>query len=184
MTAAGRTPRMAGMSAFSRISRRVALAAALAMIALPALPQASGGYTVELVFFRNGGETGAMSDGASRAVSGGDVSATPVTARRLGAAAAKLNGGGRRVIAHAAWRQAAAGVSSRRGVSAAEVGLSGVTGKIIIERGTFVMLGLDLVVEDNGRRYRIYEMRTQIKVGDVQYFDHPAIGVLALVSAD
>jgi hypothetical protein len=173
------------MIAMFRPARRLALAALLSCLALPALPQASGGYTVEIVVFRNGGEAAALPDsGARPVITGDDVSATTVSARKLGGAVSRLNGAGKRVIAHSAWRQGAASVRSRRGVSAAQLGLNGITGKVILERGTFLLLGIDLVVEDGGKRYRLQELRQQAKVNELQYFDHPAFGVLALVSAE
>ena len=88
---------------------------------------------------------------------------------------------GLRVIGQAAWRQGAAGFNSRRGVSAAQLGLPGITGKVMVERGQYLHLGIDLVVEDGGKRYRLNEVR-RVKTDEVHYFDHPAIGVLAVLS--
>jgi hypothetical protein len=190
MTATRGLPRMQRMSSSSGILRRLFLATALLGLALPALPQASG-YTVEIIVFRNGSDEGALADSPDRSgLSGGDLTATSVASRKLGGAVSRLNNGGLRVLGHAAWRQVPtafpqtnAAWNQRRGVSAAQLGAAGVTGKVILERGTYLHLGVDLLVEDRGKRYRITELR-RLNSGEIHYFDHPAIGVLAIVSSD
>lgn len=166
-------------------ARRLFLAAALLLAALPALPQGAPLYTVEIVVFRNEGSSGALA--GAQTVSPGssdDVLATPVATRRLGGAAQKLRtAGGMRVLAHTAWTQSPTNWNSRRGPSAAELGLgAGVTGKVIFERGRFLHLGVDLTIEDGGQRYRINEVR-QVKADELHYFDHPSVGVIAIVTA-
>jgi hypothetical protein len=185
MTPAHGLPRMPVMKPHSGFARRLVLAAALTCLALPAQPQAAAAaYTVEIVVFRNGGDSAALADSDSKvSLLGADVAATAVTSRKLGGSIARLNGAGMRVLGHAAWRQAPAAHRSRRGVSTAGLGLPGITGKVILEREKLLHLGLDLVVEDGGKRYRIDEVRS-VKADEVQYFDHPAIGVLAIVSGD
>ena len=173
------------MSPTLRIARRAAMAALLASLAAPVLPQQPATYTVEIVVFRNGGEAGALGDAAGRPlISGDDVSATAVSSRKLGTSVARLNGSGFTVLGHAAWKQAPAGFQSLRGVSVARLGIAGTTGKVILERDRYLHLGFDLVVEDGGRRYHLNQYRKQVKTGEIQYFDHPAIGILAIVSAD
>lgn len=169
------------MKSHHGMARRLLLSLALLCTALPALPQTPD-YTVEIVVFRNGGDAGALDAAAPRPlISGDDVVATPVASRRLGGSVASLNRSGLRVIGQAAWRQGAAGFNSRRGVSAAQLGLPGITGKVMVERGQYLHLGIDLVVEDGGKRYRLNEVR-RVKTDEVHYFDHPAIGVLAVLS--
>lgn len=190
MTSTRGLPRMQPMSSSSGILRRLVLATVLLGLALPALPQATG-YTVEIIVFRNGSDQGALADSSVRPeFSGVDVSATTVASRKLGGSVSRLNNGGLRVLGHAAWRQSPtqfpqtnAAWNQRRGVSAAQLGAAGVTGKIIFERGTYLHLGVDLLVEDRGKRYRITELR-RLKADEIHYFDHPAIGVLAIVSSD
>lgn len=166
----------------SGIARRLLLAAALTCTALPALPQ-SAGYTVEIIVFRNGSDAGALSGAAARpAITGDDVVPTAAPSRKLGGAAARLNRNGLRVIGQAAWRQDPVAWNSRRGVSAERLGLDGVTGKVIFERGQYLHLGVDLVVEDGGKRYRINELR-RVRPDEVHYFDHPAVGVVAIVTS-
>lgn len=173
-----------------RVARRALLSLGLLCLALPALPQ-SPGYLIELVVFRNGSDAGALSGDTARPVfSADDVGATPATSRKLGGAATRLGRNGLRVIGQAAWHQnptpwrRETPVNLRRGVSAAAIGLRGVSGKVIFERGEYLHLGVDLLVEDGGRRYHIRELRSQVKTDDIQYFDHPAIGVLAVITRD
>jgi hypothetical protein len=168
------------------LARRLLAAAllpCLLMAARPALTQGTAPrYTVEIIVFRSGDEAPLAAGAASSGDGGADVIATPIAASRLGGAAARLrSGGGYRVLAHAAWTQGAAAWNSRRGVSAQALGLPGIEGKVIIERGQYLHLGVDLTIDDGGKRYRISEVR-RVKTDEVQYFDHPAIGVIAVVS--
>lgn len=173
------------MSLTLRIARRAALAATLICLAAPALPQSPATYTVEVLVFRNNGDSGALDDARARPViSGDDVSATPVSSRRLAGSVARLNGAGFTVLGHSAWKQAPAGFQSLRGVSASRLGVPGASGKVILERDRYLHLGFDLVVEDGGKLYRINQYRKQVRTGEIQYFDHPAIGILAIVSTD
>ncbi|MET0281361.1 MAG: CsiV family protein [Steroidobacteraceae bacterium] len=174
------------MTSQPSLVRRLAMGAllpALCLVALPALPQnAAPRYTVEIIVFRTSATTGAL--GAGSAVSGsGDVTATLLESGKLGGAAARLRAaGGYRVLGHATWSQGAAGFNSRRGVSASQLGLgAGVEGKIILERGQYLHFGVDLTIDDGGQRYRINEVR-RVKSDEIQYFDHPAVGVIAVVS--
>lgn len=172
------------MESSSGHSRRGVLAAVLSCLAGPALAQTPAGYTVEIIVFRNGSESGALAATTARATfTGDDVAPTGTGTRKLGGAVTRLNGGGKRVLGHAAWKQAPTSFNSRRGVSTARVGLEGITGKVIFERGTYLHLGIDLEVEDAGRRYRLNEVR-RVKTDELHYFDHPAIGVMAILSAE
>lgn len=160
------------------------LVPALLAAATPALPQAAAAprFTVEILVFRSGDEAALEPGASSSGNAGADVAATPVATSRLGGAASKLRtGGGYRVLAHSAWTQGPAAWNSRRGVSARELGLPGIEGKVILERGQYLHLGVDLTIDDGGRRYRINEVR-RVKPDEVQYFDHPAVGVIAVVT--
>lgn len=176
---------MPAMSPIFRIARRLLLATTLAGLALPALPQTPARYTVEVVVFRQGGQAGAEVGAGAVPAGGDDVEPMIVASRRLGGAASRLRGAsGYRVLGQAAWVQGPTAWNSRRGVAAARLGMAGagVQGKFILERGQYLHLGIDLLVEDGGRRYRINEVR-RVKVDEVQYFDHPGVGVIAVVSA-
>lgn len=164
------------------IARRFALAATLLCLALPALPQTPG-YTVEIIVFRNASDAGAMEAGSPRPlITGDDVVPLATTSRKLGGSATRLNRNGLRVIGQAAWQQDPTAWNSRRGVSTAQLGIDGVTGKVIFERGQYLHLGIDLVIEDGGRRYRLNEVR-RVKTDEINYFDHPAVGVLAILTS-
>ena len=149
-------------------------------------------YTVELVIFRTASQAGALPiEAAPPAAGDDDVETTASTSRRLGGAASKLRtAAGYRVLAHTAWNQNAVGCvndgcrSFNHAVSAEQLGLTkaGITGKIILKRGLKLNLGIDLAVDDGGRRYHLTEVRS-LKPNEAQYFDHPAIGVLAIVSS-
>lgn len=176
---------MSRMKPNGEFLRHLWLLLLLCGIASPALPQTPPGYTVEIVVFRHPGDAGAMEGSEARpAISGDDVQPTVLAASRLAGSVARLNRNGLRVLGQAAWRQAPAATNSRRGVSAERLGLSGISGKFVFERGQYLLLGVDLVIEDGGKRFRIQEMRRQVKSGEVQYFDHPAVGVLAVVTGE
>ena len=143
MTAPARWPRMPAMKTLHGIARRIALAVALLGLALPALPQTPA-YSVEIVVFRNDGNTGALDPGAPRPVfTRDDVVPVPAASGKLGGAVAALNRNGLRVIGQASWRQEPTAWSSRRGVSAARLGIPGVTGKVIFERQRLLHLGVE-----------------------------------------
>ena len=187
MTAPQRLPKMKRMQSLPLIARRLLLGALLTLGAASALPQGLGLYTVEIVVFRNGGDSAALADTATAAITGDDVEFTPAATARLNSAAAKLRAktSGMRVLAHMAWTQRPTTWDSGHGISAKQLGLGeGIEGKISLERSNTYPLNLrlDLTVADGGRRYRITQIRRNVKVNQIQYADHPSIGVLAIVS--
>jgi len=179
---------MIRMNTYPGMARRLWLASLLTLCTGSALPQSPALYTVEIVVFRNAGDAAALpASGAPGVVAAptGEIEATPVAATRLVSATSKLRNrsSGFRVLAHTAWMQAPAGWNSRRGVSASQLGLAdGITGKVILERGQYLHFGVDLTIEDGGKRYRIEEVR-QVKPNQIHYLDHPSVGVLAIVTA-
>jgi hypothetical protein len=52
---------------------------------------------------------------------------------------------------------------------------------VYLERATYLHLGMDLSLNAGGIDYTIKEMRS-VKYNERQYFDHPAFGVIAMVS--
>lgn len=186
------------MSAPASRYRRLLLAAAAGLL-LPAAmgQQAAEGYVVEVIVF-TGGSGGAGEDlsiagpGASGEDSGGGpaqsarvLETLPAAGLKLGGVASRLNSaGGYRTIAHAAWRQTAASWNSRAGVDVAEVGLArgGLSGVVHLERGQYLHLGFNLTLSGPDGTFRINEVR-RVRLGERQYFDHPAFGVIAVVSA-
>ena len=160
----------------------------LAIGAATAMPQQSPAfYTVEIVVFRAGSDTGALPDNSPATVVNDDgIEATLVPTGKLGTAANRLRArtSGYRVLGHVAWTQAPASFNSRRGVSAAQLGLAGsIAGKVVLERDQKLHLGVDLTIEDGGRRYHIEELRKDVRRDQIYYFDSPAVGVLAIITA-
>lgn len=186
---------MAPMNPAPSLARRLCLGLLLLAVGMPALPQQPAGqYTVEVIVFRNGSQTGGALPGSTPLPGGGEVEPTIVSGRKLGGAASRLRSAGYRVLAHTAWTQGPTtweqvqgtrDWNAQRGVAASRLGMTnaGVHGKFIFERGTYLHFGMDLVVDDGGQRYRLREVRQNVKVNEVQYFDHPAIGVIAVISA-
>ena len=172
------------------------------LAATPALPQQGTGattYTVELVVFRgvggNGSEepqqVGLLSsddpDGGAGGASGPSrlLQVLPADKRRLRDVASRLNASGTyRVIAQAAWQQTAASFNSRTSLPAEQLGLeaNGLTGAVYLQRGQYLHLGLNLTWAGNGGSFTINERR-RTRIGERMYFDHPAFGVIALVTA-
>jgi hypothetical protein len=172
---------------------------ALLLCALPALAQPAPGpvYTVEIVVFR-ASSVGATEDWsappAARGFGDGDKpgpvpqllrALTTADFRLAGMEATLRSSGAWRPLAHAAWVQTA-GVwgDTHAGLSLSDVGINvpGLMGTIYVERGQYLHLGFNLSYANGGPTYSINEMRS-IKLGDKLYFDHPAFGVLATVSA-
>lgn len=175
------------------ILARVGAAAILLAVGNTAVPQtAATRYNIEIVVFRSNGTAGALPAGTPTLASADDgIEMTVAPVRRLGEAARKLRAtAGFKVLGHTAWTQTPVGCLNAacrtvvRGVTAEQLGLSraGVSGKVVLQRGTYLFLGVDLTIDEGGRRYRIQEAR-QMKPDQPQYFDHPAVGVLAIVTA-
>jgi hypothetical protein len=103
---------------------------------------------------------------------------------RLGTIEATLRANGAwRPIAHAAWIQTAANWGSHAGLALADVGINapGLSGTVYLERAPIYMhLGFDVHLSA-AATYTIKEMRS-VRYNDKQYFDHPAFGIIALVT--
>jgi hypothetical protein len=172
-----------------RIARILFVALALLAASLPAVPQTAARYTIEFVLFRNdadrSGEDGSAAAPLQSTETDLSVATTPVASRRLGTAASKLRSAGNyRILAHASWTQAPAAWNSRRGVPVSALGLSvpGLSGNVIFERGQLLHLGFDLKYQEGDRTLQFAEIR-KVKLEDAQYFDHPQLGIIALVTA-
>jgi hypothetical protein len=162
----------------------------LLLSSLPVASQQSPSrYDVEIVVFRIAGTAGTAGpedlNVASPPINAtGGMQLTPTTQRRLTDQASRLRAaGGYQILAHTAWTQAPAAWNSRRGVSTAQLGLeeAGISGTVFIERGQYLHLGFDLRVDQGGHVYTISEVR-RVRPGETQYFDHPSVGILALIS--
>lgn len=177
---------MRTMSFAIRRPARLLAALLLGIAALPAVPQSPDRYIVEVVVFRANAPAAVPGNAPAMPAVGDEVVPEASTSRKLSVAANRLrNSGNYRVLAHTAWIQSPTPFESRRGVSAARLGMAaaGVTGKFMFERGgRYLHLGLDLAVEDGGNRYRLSEYRKQVKADEAQYFDNAGFGVLAIIS--
>jgi len=175
------------------------LAAVLAVAALssPCTAPAQGAanlYTVEIIVFRDA-SVGAAEDWTAppqgrgfgnESTRGGTPQVQrllPATDYKLAAIESTLRSSGAwRPIAHAAWVQTAANWGTHIGISLSDLGINapGLSGLIYLERATYLHLGVEMTLSA-GASYSISEMRS-VKYNERQYFDHPAFGVIAVVS--
>jgi hypothetical protein len=153
-------------------------------------------YDVEMVIFR-AVTVGAAEDwsivppgrgfgaGANRGGPG------PQVVRVLGAGDYRLTGvvsdlrvsGAWRAVAHAAWVQTAPPWGTHVGVPLSQIGVNvpGLSGTVYLERAPlYLHLGFDVSLT-GGATYTINEMRN-VRQNEKQYFDHPAFGIIAVVT--
>jgi hypothetical protein len=96
-------------------------------------------------------------------------------------------------VAHVAWSQTASDWGTRAGFTLARLGVDvpGLAGTVFLERGQFLHLGMSLsyapanppagMGAGPGTTFAMNESR-RIKYYERNYFDHPAFGVIALVT--
>jgi hypothetical protein len=153
-------------------------------------------YGVEIIVFRNSSVSGgedwdAVPPGRGFGGSAARGGAVPQVLRVLGASDYRLGtieatlkaSGAWRPIAHAAWIQTAANWGTHSGIALADVGINvpELSGMIYLERAPiYLHLGFDLHLSA-GATYTIKEMRS-VRYNDKQYFDHPAFGIIAVVT--
>ena len=190
----------------------LALLALLVTSALTSLPvaQAQGSasqtvYTIEVIVFRNLSGQGGPEDWGAKAVARGpETPEAPVTGRfvrsvpasqfQLNDIETKLrNTANYQPIAHFAWQQTASSWGSGAGFTVAKVGgnAPGLSGIIFLEAGTYLHLGMTLNYQSSnppaglgaapGTVFMMSESR-RVKRYERNYFDHPAFGVIALVT--
>jgi hypothetical protein len=185
------------------------LALLLALPAPAAWPQAAAPaagqtvYNVELIVFAASGGPALREDwtaGGAKLARGGDagesagggavvgrfVGALPAAQYQLNDLRTRLAASGAwRPIAHVAWSQSASSWGSRAGFNLQQLGVRvpGLTGTVFLERGTFLHLGMSLkyAAGDGRAAYDLTEIR-RVKFYDKNYYDHPAFGVIALVT--
>jgi Peptidoglycan-binding protein, CsiV len=162
-------------------------------------------YTVELIVFRNMSGLGGPEDWSVKPVARGpDTPDAPVTGRfvqsvspaqfQLKDVARKLqNTSNYQPIAHFAWQQTASSWGSRAGFTVAKLAgaVPGLTGTIYLESGTYLHLGMSLSYQTSntpaglaaapGAVFMLNESR-RVKWDKLNYYDHPAFGVIALVT--
>ena len=189
----------------------VLLCAAALAASLPAVSEESPGtvYNVEIIVFRAAGAEGAAenwSEEAGAHIVIGDESASgsvqvgrfvgllPSAAWQLNELESRLRASGAYVpVAHAAWSQTASAWGTRAGFPLARLGIQvpGLTGNVYLEHGQFLHLGLSLswAMENPpdglgaapGTAFALNETR-RVRFYERNYYDHPAFGVIALVT--
>ena len=186
-----------------------ALALAVVLLALPrdALPQAAAAgapsYNVEMIVFAVAAGPAQREDwtaGGARLARGGDAGEgaaggaqvgrfggpLPAAQFQLNDVEAKLAASGNwRPLAHVAWSQTASSWGSRAGFTLQQLGVRvpGLTGTVFLERGTYLHLGMSMKYSagDGRAAYDLTEIR-RVKFYEKNYYDHPAYGVIALVT--
>ena len=167
-------------------------------------------YNVELIVFRNNGTQGSAENwstqGASARNIAGDESATgtsqvghfvgvlPSATYQLTELENRMRASGAYVpVAHVAWSQTASSWGTRAGFPLSRLGIDveGLTGTVFLEHGQYLHLGMTLnyaiaapppgLGAAPGTPFSINESR-RIRFYDRNYFDHPAFGVIALVT--
>lgn len=187
------------------------MVAALAC-ALPAVSQeqASPAYNIELVIFRATSAQGVAEDwsveaGTTNSIAGDEassgssqvghfVSLIPSSSYQLTEIESKLRASGAYVpVAHVAWSQTASAWGTRAGFTLQKLGVDaqGLSGTVFLERGQYLHLGMTLTYADpappqglgaaSGTTFIINQSR-RIRFYERNYYDHPAFGVVAMVS--
>ena len=166
-------------------------------------------YNIEIIIFRatqplGGPEnwnaagprsygTGGETDDTSRRL-GRFVSALSPASFQLTDVANKLRASGLYVpVAHVAWSQTASAWGTRAGFTVEKLGVNvpGLTGTVFLERGQYLHLGMSLsyspadpppgIGAGPGTTFNLNESR-RIRFYERNYYDHPAFGVIALVT--
>jgi hypothetical protein len=192
--------------------RTLCLVIAALVCGLPAVSQegASPAYNVELVIFRataapGGAENWSTEAGTTNTVAGDEASSgssqvghfvavIPSSAFQLTDIESRLRSSGAYVpVAHVAWSQTASAWGTRAGFTLQKLGIDapGLSGTVFLERGQYLHLGMALTYADpsppaglgaaSGTSFTINQSR-RIRFYERNYFDHPAFGVIALVS--
>lgn len=190
----------------------IALLALVAGVSTPGAARAQSApnqnvYTIEVVVFRNTSGAGGAEDWSVKPIARGPekpdsaftgrfIRAVPAAQFQLDDVAAKLqNTANYQPIAHFAWQQTASSWGSRAGFTVAKLAgnVPGLTGTIYLESGTYLHLGMALAYQtsnpppglgaDPGTVFTMAESRRVIPFKPT-YFDHPAFGVVALVTRD
>ena len=167
-------------------------------------------YDIEIVVFRARAALGqpenwAAETTAAATVAGGEASSgsgpvgkllqiLPASTYRLTSIEARLRASGTYTpVAHVAWVQSASAWGTRAGFPVESLGINvpGLTGVIFLERGEFLHLGmtLDYTMQDPpsgldapaGTTFVMNETR-RVRFFQRNYYDHPAFGVIALIT--
>jgi hypothetical protein len=184
---------------------------ALLAAALPAVSEESAGpvYNVEVIVFRTTAAEGSAEnwseEAGARSIAGDEsasgslqvgrfVGLLPSSAWQLNEIEGRLKASGAYLpVAHAAWSQTASAWGTRAGFPLARLGIDvpGLSGNVYLEHGQFLHLGLSLAwAMENppdglgaapGTAFTLNETR-RVRFYERNYYDHPAFGVIALVT--
>jgi hypothetical protein len=185
------------------------LALALLAMATAAPSQAQNAtprvYTVEIIVFRNNTGAGGPEDWSVKPVArrpdkpdaplaGRFVQAIAASQFQLREVATRLqNSSSYQPIAHFAWQQTASSWGSGAGFTIAKLAgdVPGLSGIIYLEAKDYLHLGMTLnyqtssppagLAAASGTTFELSESR-RVKSFERNYFDHPAFGVIALVT--
>jgi hypothetical protein len=193
------------------MKRIVSVLFATLIAGLPAFAQApaANAYNIEVVVFRaatamggaeNWGVAPTRNLGTDEETTSGTaqvgrfVRVIPPAQFQLTDVASKLRSSGVYVpVAHVAWSQTASDWGTRAGFNVQRLGMNvpGLSGTVFLERGQYLHLGMTLsYAPDNpaagiaagpGTTFSLNETR-RIKFYERNYYDHPAFGVIALVT--
>lgn len=104
----------------------------------------------------------------------------------LAAVATRLNRGDYRLLWHQAWVQPAAAGDGLDLATLAALGQGpadpAISGTVRLSAGRFLHLGMELQLDADGDVAAVLQQRRRVRPGIEQYFDHPHIGVIAIVS--
>ena len=195
-----------------RMKLRTLCLAILAIFTVPALSEdaAAPGYHIEIIVFRassaQGGSENWSTEGSTNTTVGEEsASASSSQVGRfisvLGAdqfqltdLETKLRSSGAYVpVAHVAWAQTASAWGTRAGFPVQKLGVDvpGLSGTVYLERGQYLHLGMALsyaiaappagLGAGPGTAFALNENR-RVKFYERNYYDHPAFGVIALVT--
>jgi hypothetical protein len=162
-------------------------------------------YTIEVIVFRNMSGAGGPEDWSVKPVArtpdqpeapvtGKFVQSIPAAQFQLNDVAQKLqNTSNYQPIAHFAWQQTASSWGSRAGFTVAKLAgaVPGLSGIFYLESGDYLHLGMALNYQTSnppaglaaapGTVFSISESR-RVRYDKLNYYDHPAFGVIALVT--
>ncbi len=160
----------------------------------PAAASGSGTYSVEVIVFRAPGGRSDAAPSAAPSRGASDTAGTqvaryigplPGSRMQLGGAREKLTRGGYRILVHTGWVQTAASWGApRSGLPLERLGIDvpGLSGSFQLERGTLLHFGMTLRhASDGNPAAQLNEIR-RIRFNERNYYDHPAIGVIAVVT--
>lgn len=154
-------------------------------------------YLIEIIIFegkgpRDEGVDGAMSSRAATDVDtaaegervGRYLGARTGSALQLTGLRARLSERGYRVLAHVGWSQTASQWGSRAGLGLAELGINvpGLSGSVLLERGSLLHFGMNLQYTGSGGRVQQLSELRRVRFNERNYYDSPGLGVIAVVS--